>query len=112
MSKRSQFKINQRVREGIEGRRRVNLYVLKREAEKIADLVGAKVKEMIVTEIANELDCRGYPQEAQACDQGSLSDRNPTASILNGVRENPQPPIKETPDREGCSGQKTGEGNE
>jgi hypothetical protein len=60
MSKRSTFKIHQRVKEGVNGKRRVQLHVMRTQAQKISDLVAAGLKSLIAEEVANELSRRGY----------------------------------------------------
>lgn len=60
MSKRSQHKLNQRVREGTEGRRRVQLHVMRTQTQRIADRVAAQLQVLIAEEVTNELDRRGY----------------------------------------------------
>lgn len=60
MSKRSTHRLNQRVREGVNGKRRVQLHVMQTQTQKIAELVASNLKGLIVEEVANELDRRGY----------------------------------------------------
>jgi hypothetical protein len=59
MSKRSTHRLNQRVREGENGKRRVQLHVMQTQAQKISNLLAAKLKDLIAEEVANELDRRG-----------------------------------------------------
>jgi hypothetical protein len=61
MSKKSAYKIRQRIQGGIERERKVQFHVMKTQTEKIADLVGEKIRSLIVEEVSNELDRRGYP---------------------------------------------------
>ncbi len=63
MSKRSVFKVNKRVREGVEGQRKVQLHVMRTQTERIAEMVGARVRELIQDEVAAELNRRGYPNQ-------------------------------------------------
>ena len=103
MSKRSQFKINQRAREGVQGQRRAEMHVLRVLTAQLALRVATNLREQVIEEVGHELDRRGYAQEAQASDQGSLSNRKLTASILEGVRESTYSTPTETPEGEGCS---------
>lgn len=60
MSRRSEHKVNQRVREGVESKRRVQLHVIQRQTEKIADLVAGSIKTIVNEAVRDELDRRGY----------------------------------------------------
>ncbi len=111
MSKRSQFKINQRVREGDEGKRRAQMYVLRTLTEKVADIVAAKLKNLVIQEVHNELDRRGYPQETQACDRGGVLDSQPPTPGLDKEREDTVPPVEKTPEGEGCPSKTVEEGD-
>lgn len=62
MSKRSAFKTHQRVREGIEGKRRVQLHVMETQTQRIANLVAARLKDLVNQLVDDVLDQRGYTQ--------------------------------------------------
>lgn len=108
MSKKSQFKINQRVREGIEGQRGVQLHVMRTMTEKIADIVAVKLKNLVIQEVHDELERRGYSQEAQESNGGSVTDSEHSASLLEARREDTDSSITETTGREECPSEKVG----
>lgn len=112
MSKRSQFKINQRVREGDEGKRRAQVHVLQTLTGALALKVADNLRTLVTEEIGHELDRRGYTQKTQECDPGSLANRQLIAASLEAERGDPISFIKEAPKGEGCPSEKVGEGEE
>ena len=85
MSKRSTHRLNQRVREGVEGKRQVQLHVMQTQTQRIAELVAAQLQGLITEEVANELDRRGYRNR---------EDSGPPAGVSQeaGAKADPETP--------------------
>jgi hypothetical protein len=81
MSKRSAFRANRRVREGIHGQRRVQLHVMQTQGAKIAKLVAQNLQALVKEEVENELTRRGYPPQG---DSGSTVSAGPAGSQVCG----------------------------
>lgn len=105
MSKRSQFKIHQRVREGVEGRRRVQLHVLRVLTEKVADTVAAKLRSLVIQEVHNELDRRGYndtEKETHGDIRGNLVVSTPPINVSQGTPKDREETPPQVAEREEC----------
>jgi hypothetical protein len=76
MSRSSAYLAGKKSRHGTqeERKRARTMYIMKTQSEKMAEMVAAKVKQLIVEEVSRELDRRGYRNRK---DGGSTTEMSP-----------------------------------